>query len=233
VRVRVKRAAAAAAVVVCERDGRRAEKRSWRSDTQTRVARRRSRRWTDGGGGGGDHFTGGDDSYTIHQRTHARALSFRRDGSPRRYARANRNGGAAVSECPPASPTPSSPPAHRPPARSRIRRRLCARFAHFRRRRRYAGDPRRKLSTRDGRIPDPPTRIIISIPGMRYTRVCVCVCVCTYNLYNTYTAIGCKRNFFIFIVIVIVSYCYIIKINTRYNIITTRKRILRVFTYFY
>lgn len=49
-------------------------------------------------------------------------------------------------ECPPASPTPSSPPAHRPPARSRIRRRLGARFAHFRRRRRYAGDRLRKLS---------------------------------------------------------------------------------------
>lgn len=85
---------------------------------------------------------------TIVTRTHARALYHHRDGSPRRYARANRNGGAAVPECPPASPTPSSPPAHRPPARSRIRRRLGARFAHFLRRRRCAGDRRRKLSTK-------------------------------------------------------------------------------------
>lgn len=115
---------------------------------------------------------------TIVTRTHARAHYHRRDGSPRRYARANRNGGAAVPECPPASPTPSSPPAHRPPARSHIRRRLGARFAHFlRRRRRCAGDRRRKLSTKTKTtlflLSAPPTSIKIPIPGMRYTRVYV------------------------------------------------------------
>jgi len=133
---RARRSASGKALVA-----RRYANESSETETHTVDGRRRRRRWRPL-----QHRSLRRAFVTL---THARALSPRRDGSPRRYARANRNGGAAVPECPPASPTPSSPPAHRPPARSRIRRRLGARFAHFRRRRRrrrYAGDPRWKLS---------------------------------------------------------------------------------------
>lgn len=57
----------------------------------TSVARRRSRRWTAAAAAATIPVAISRSVYTTL--THARALSFSRDGSPRRYARANRIGG--------------------------------------------------------------------------------------------------------------------------------------------